>query len=265
VGRCPRSTTIGGVGHGGRRGGTGPRSGLEACYGWYWALTCSQAEGAGCIWSNRSACMGHTRVKNDVKDAPSWPTGLRRNDVPEAWIARGGTPVLRSWCAIGQLTGLAPSPSSDTCGDGQAGPCLPGRDVRPSAEAAGRMDFPRPYGLRVESRGTCWRSTTGDRQVEREIARWLKDDPRLQSDPSPAWCRADTAAILWWPNRRHAPIPPARDLVSGGDDPKLHESDTQPHIGPDHQAGLDDRTMAWVESVAPTTASAIAPTSDSTA
>ena len=68
--------------------GPDPEVVLEACYGWYWAADLLQAEGArvrlvhplGLHWDSR-------RVKNDVKDATELAHRLRRNDVPEAWIA----------------------------------------------------------------------------------------------------------------------------------------------------------------------------------
>ena len=68
--------------------GPEPEVVLEACYGWYWAADLLQAEGArvhlvhplGLHWDTR-------RVKNDVKDATELANRLRRNDLPEAWIA----------------------------------------------------------------------------------------------------------------------------------------------------------------------------------
>src|SRR5215216_2535276 len=68
--------------------GPDPEVVLEATYGWYWAADLLQANGArvhlvhplGLHWDTR-------RVKNDVKDATELAHRLRRNDVPEAWIA----------------------------------------------------------------------------------------------------------------------------------------------------------------------------------
>lgn len=69
---------------------------LEATYGWYWAADLLQAEGAnvhlvhplGLHWDSR-------RVKNDVRDATELANRLRRNDVPEAYIANPWERELR--------------------------------------------------------------------------------------------------------------------------------------------------------------------------
>jgi transposase len=68
--------------------GPNPEVALEATYGWYWAADLLRAEGAvvhlvhplGLHWDTR-------RVKNDVKDATELAHRLRRDDLPEAWIA----------------------------------------------------------------------------------------------------------------------------------------------------------------------------------
>ncbi len=68
--------------------GPDPEVALEACYGWYWAADLLESEGArvrlvhplGLHWDTR-------RVKNDVKDATELANRLRRNDLPEAWVA----------------------------------------------------------------------------------------------------------------------------------------------------------------------------------
>lgn len=68
--------------------GPAPEVALESTYGWYWAADLLQAGGRGCIWSIRWACIGDSRrVKNDVKDATELANRLRRNDLPESWIA----------------------------------------------------------------------------------------------------------------------------------------------------------------------------------
>lgn len=70
------------------KAGPNPEVALEACYGWYWAADLLQAEGAtvhlvhpsGLHWAAR-------RVKNDERDATEIAQRLRRDDLPEAWIA----------------------------------------------------------------------------------------------------------------------------------------------------------------------------------
>ena len=76
--------------------GPNPEVALEATYGWYWAADLLKTEGAsvhlvhpsGLHWDNR-------RVKNDVRDATELAHRLRRNDLPEAWIAPPATRELR--------------------------------------------------------------------------------------------------------------------------------------------------------------------------
>jgi transposase len=70
------------------KAGPGPEVALESTYGWYWAADLLQAEGAkvhlvhplGLHWDAR-------RVKNDERDATELAQRLRRNDLPESWIA----------------------------------------------------------------------------------------------------------------------------------------------------------------------------------
>src|SRR5437867_7239630 len=70
------------------KAGPDPEVVLEATYGWYWAADLLQAEGAnvhlvhplGLHWDTR-------RVKNDERDATELAHRLRRDDLPEAWIA----------------------------------------------------------------------------------------------------------------------------------------------------------------------------------
>ena len=76
--------------------GPDPEVAVEACFGWYWAVELLQARGAtvhlvhpsGLHWGNR-------RVKNDERDATEIAHRLRRNDLPEAWIAPPATRELR--------------------------------------------------------------------------------------------------------------------------------------------------------------------------
>ena len=104
--------------------GPDPEVVLEACYGWYWAADLLQAEGArvhlvhplGLHWDTR-------RVKNDVKDATELANRLRRNDVPEAWIAPPEVRELRELVRYrAKLTALRTSAKAQVArGDGQAG------------------------------------------------------------------------------------------------------------------------------------------------
>jgi transposase len=70
--------------------GAGPDPGvaLEATYGWYGAADVLRAAGgAGASGASVGAHWGARRVKNDERDATEIAHRLRRNDLPEAWIA----------------------------------------------------------------------------------------------------------------------------------------------------------------------------------
>ncbi len=104
--------------------GPNPEVALEACYGWYWAADLLQAEGArvhlvhplGLHWDTR-------RVKNDVKDSTELAHRLRRNDLPEAWIAppevRELRELVRYRAKLTALENFGQGPGAR--GDGQGG------------------------------------------------------------------------------------------------------------------------------------------------
>ena len=92
--------------------GPDPEVALEACYGWYRAADLLAARGArvhlihplGLHWDTR-------RVKNDVKDATELANRLRRNDIPEAWVAPPPVRELRQRVRYrAKLTALEPRP-----------------------------------------------------------------------------------------------------------------------------------------------------------
>jgi len=70
------------------KAGPDPEVALESTYGWYWAADLLEADGAnvhlvhplGLHWDAR-------RVKNDERDATELAHRLRRDDLPESWIA----------------------------------------------------------------------------------------------------------------------------------------------------------------------------------
>jgi transposase len=70
------------------KAGPDPEVALESTYGWYWAADLLAADGAkvhlvhplGLHWDAR-------RVKNDERDATELAHRLRRDDLPESWIA----------------------------------------------------------------------------------------------------------------------------------------------------------------------------------
>ena len=205
--------------------GPSPEVALEACYGWYWAADLLQAEGAkvhlihplGLHWDTR-------RVKNDVKDATELANRLRRNDVPEAWIAPPEVRELRELVRYrAKLVALRTSAKAQIHAVMAKLGILP-----PQAEMFGpsgqvlldEMDFPGPYGLRVESLRDLLEIY--DREiamVEREIAGWLKDDPGYKAIQALHGIGPITAAILVaeigerdWRDR-----PSASRIPGGGD------------------------------------------------
>jgi transposase len=66
--------------------GPDPGVALEATYGWA-ADVLRAAGGAGACGASVGAHWGARRVKNDERDATEIAHRLRRNDLPEAWIA----------------------------------------------------------------------------------------------------------------------------------------------------------------------------------
>ena len=237
--------------------GPDPEVALEACYGWYWAADLLQVEGArvhlihplGLHWDTR-------RVKNDVKDATELANRLRRNDVPEAWIAPPPVRELRELVRYrAKLTAYRTSAKAQIHAVMAKLGILP-----PQTEMFGpsgqrlldEMDFPGPYGLRVESLRDLLELF--DREialVEREIARWLKDDPGYQAIQALHGVGPITAAILVAEIGDVHRFASARHLCSwAGMTPKLHESDTTSRRGSITKQGSTIVRWAVVESVA---------------
>jgi len=237
--------------------GPDPEVILEACYGWYWAADLLQAEGArvhlvhplGLHWDSR-------RVKNDVKDATELAHRLRRNDVPEAWIAPPAVRELRELVRYrAKLTALRTSAKAQIHAVMAKLGILP-----PQAEMFGptgqvlldEMDFPGPYGLRVESLRDLLEIY--DRElvlVEREIAGWLKDDVGYRAIQALHGIGPITAAILVAEIGDIHRFASARHLCSwAGMTPKLKESDTNSNRGKISKQGSTLVRWALVEAVA---------------
>ena len=237
--------------------GPDPEVILEACYGWYWAADLLQAEGArvhlvhplGLHWDSR-------RVKNDVKDATELAHRLRRNDVPEAWIAPPAVRELRELVRYrAKLTALRTSAKAQIHAVMAKLGILP-----PQVEMFGpsgqvlldEMDFPGPYGLRVESLRDLLEIY--DRElvlVEREIAGWLKDDVGYRAIQALHGIGPITAAILVAEIGDIHRFASARHLCSwAGMTPKLKESDTNSNRGKISKQGSTLVRWALVEAVA---------------
>ena len=229
---------------------------LEACYGWYWAADLLQAPRGqvhlvhplGLHWDSR-------RVKNDVKDATELAKRLRRDDLPEAWVA---PPEVRRAARARPLPGQAGGPAHlgqgpGPRGDGQAGdPASP----RPTCSApAARCCWTRwpstALRLRVESLRDLME--VFDREiamVERQIHRWL-GRPRLPGHPGPERRRAGHGRDLRGRDRRRHRFPAARHLCSwAGHDPQAARVRHKSHRGRITKQGSTIVRWAAVESVA---------------
>jgi transposase len=236
--------------------GPDPEVALEACYGWYWAADVLEAEGArvhlvhplGLHWDTR-------RVKNDVKDATELAHRLRRNDLPEAWIAPSEVRDLRELVRYrAKLTALRTSAKAQVHAVMAKLGILPTLDdmFGPGGQRLlDEMDFPGNHGLRVKSLRDLLE--VYDRElalVEREIAGQLKDHTGYRAIQALHGVGPVTAAILVAEIGDISRLPSARHLCSwAGMTPKLHESDTKSRSGGITKQGSTIVRWAAVESV----------------
>jgi transposase len=237
--------------------GPDPEVVLEACYGWYWAADLLQANGArvhlvhplGLHWDTR-------RVKNDVKDATELAHRLRRNDVPEAWIAPAPVRELRELVRYrAKLTALRTSAKAQVHAVMAKLGILPplGDMFGPGGQKLlDQMDFPGVYGLRVESLRDLLEVYERELiMVEGEIHRWLHDDVGYRAIQALHGVGPITAAILVAEIGDIARFPSARHLCSwAGMTPTLHESDTKSSRGHISKQGSTIVRWAVVEAVA---------------
>lgn len=236
--------------------GPDPEVALEACYGWYWASDLLEAEGArvhlvhplGLHWDSR-------RVKNDVKDATELAHRLRRNDLPEAWIAPLEVRELRELVRFrAKLVALRTSAKA------QIHAVMAKLGIQPplvemfgpaGQKVLDEMDFPGHYGLRVESLRDLLELY--DRElvmVEREIHRELKDHVGYRAIQTLTGVGPITAAIFVAEIGDVSRFASARHLCSwAGMTPKLHESDTHSHRGGITKQGSTIVRWAAVEAV----------------
>jgi transposase len=237
--------------------GPDPEVVLEACYGWYWAADLLEAEGArvhlvhplGLHWDSR-------RVKNDLKDATELANRLRRHDLPEAWVA---PPVVRELRELVRYR--AKLVALRTSAKAQVHAVMAKLGIIPAvADMFGptgqvlldEMDFPGPYGLRVESLRDLLEIY--DRElamVERAVHRELKDHAGYRAIQQLNGIGPITAAIFVAEIGDIGRFPTARHLCSwAGMTPKLHESDTKTHRGRITKQGSTIVRWAAVEAVA---------------
>ena len=213
--------------------GPEPEVALEACYGWYWAADLLQAEGArvhlvhplGLHWDTR-------RVKNDVKDSTELAHRLRRNDLPEAWVAPPEVRELRELVRYrAKLVALRTSAKAQIHAVmAKLGiiPTLPDMFTLQGQRLLDAMDLPGPYALRVESLRDLLEIY--DREValvERRLHLELKGQAGYRAIQAIYGVGEITAAIFVAEIGDVTRFPTARHLCSwAGMTPKLHESDT---------------------------------------
>jgi transposase len=218
--------------------GPDPEVALEACYGWYWAADLLEAEGAkvhlvhplGLHWETR-------RVKNDVKDATELANRLRRQDLPESWIAPPAVRELRELVRYRAKLGvLRTSAKAQVHAVMAKLGILPpqGRMFGPTGQVLlDEMDFPGPYGLRVESLRDLLELFERELAVvERAIHRELKDHGGYRAIQQIKGVGPTFAAIFVAEIGDVHRFPTARHLCSwAGMTPKLQESDTKTYRG----------------------------------
>ena len=236
--------------------GPDPEVALEACYGWYWAADLLQAEGArvhlvhplGLHWDSR-------RVKNDLKDATELAHRLRRNDLPEAWIAPAEVRELREVVRYrAKLTALRTSAKAQIHAVmAKLGilPAFPDMFTMQGQKALDEMDFPGPYGLRVESLRDL--IEIYDRElalVERQLHEQLKGHRGYRAIQTIYGVGPITAAIFVAEIGDVTRFPTSRHLCSwAGMTPKLRESDTHSYKGRITKQGSTIVRWAALESV----------------
>ena len=176
-------------------------------------------------------------MKNDVKDATELANRLRRNDLPEAWIAPPEVRELRELVRYrAKLTALRTSAKAQIHAVmAKLGiiPSLPDMFTMQGQRQLDEMDFPGPYGLRVESLRDLLEIY--DRElamVERRLHLELKDHHGYRVIQGIYGVGQITAAIFVAEIGDVTRFPTARHVCSwAGMTPKLHESDTHSYKG----------------------------------
>jgi transposase len=195
-------------------------------------------------------------VKNDVRDATELANRLRRHDLPEAWVAPPEVRELRELVRYrAKLVALRTSAKAQVHAVmAKLGILPPVADMfGPTGQVLlDEMDFPGPYGLRVESLRDLLEIY--DRElamVERAIHRELKDHAGYQAIQALSGVGQITSAIFVAEIGDIGRFPTARHLCSwAGMTPKLHESDTKSHRGRITKQGSTIVRWAAVEAVA---------------
>ena len=238
------------------KAGPDPEVALEACYGWYWAADLLESDGArvhlvhplGLHWDAR-------RVKNDERDATELANRLRRNDLPESWIAPPELRELRELIRYrGRLVALRTSAKA------QVHSVMAKLGILPTLndmfgpggqQLLDEMDFEGAYAIRVESLRDLLEVYGRElAMVERELGRRLADHAGYQAIQAIKGVGRITAAIFVAEIGDVTRFPDARHLCSwAGLTPTHRESDTKVHRGHITKQGSSLVRWAAVEAV----------------
>jgi transposase len=239
------------------KAGPDPEVALEACYGWYWAADLLESDGArvhlvhplGLHWEAR-------RVKNDERDATELANRLRRNDLPESWIAPPELRELRELIRYrSRLTALRTSAKAQIHAVMAKLGILPplGRMFGPAGQVLlDAMPFEGAYAIRVESLRDLLEIYERElATVERELQRRLAGHQGYRAIQAIHGVGPIMAAIFVAEIGDVTRFPDARHLCSwAGLTPSHRESDTKVRRGHITKQGSSLVRWAAVEAVA---------------
>jgi transposase len=230
---------------------------LEATYGWYWAADLLQAEGAnvhlvhplGLHWDSR-------RVKNDERDAAELANRLRRDDLPESYIAPPEFRELRELVRYrAKLTALRTSAKAQIHAVMAKEGFLPTFDdmFGPGGQKAlDEMAFEGVYALRVDSLRKLLENYKDElKVVEGHLAQQLKGDAGYLAIQAIKGVGPIMAGIFHAEIGDATRFSSARHLCSwAGLTPSHHESDTKVRRG--HITRQGNHLVRWaaIEAVA---------------
>ena len=239
------------------KAGPDPEVALEATYGWYWAADLLQANGAsvhlvhplGLHWDTR-------RVKNDIRDSTELANRLRRNDLPEAYVAPPEQRELRELVRFrAKLTALRTSAKAQIHAVMAKEGILPTLDdmFGPAGQALlDQMDFGPAYALRVDSLRKLLKIYAGELVVvEAELAARFKDHQGYHAIQAICGVGPIMAAIFTAEIGDVSRFGSARHLCSwAGLTPSHRESDTKVNRG--HITKQGNHLVRWaaIEAIA---------------
>ncbi len=237
--------------------GPNPEVALEATYGWYWAADLLRAEGAGVHLVHPLGLHWDTRrVKNDIKDATELAHRLRRDDLPEAWIAPPEVRELRELVRYrAKLTALRTSAKAQVHAVMAKQGILPKLDdmFGPGGQVLlDKMPFDGVYAIRVESLRDLLEIY--DRElamIDRETRRRFKGHPGYQAVQAIYGVGPVMASIFVAEIGDITRFPTARHLCSwAGLTPLVRDSDNTKRRGHISKQGSVLVRWAAVEAVA---------------